>query len=136
MLAGSNFVVLGEVLFQIEEDNLAAGRLEGEGHVDEPIELLPDRFMPLGRHEEQNEASPSGAKELAADSASGTGRLIKRIHLRVGHLVAQAALGQPGLVQQFAESDQVLLAAENGSALFHQVLHSAQELPRSSILAT
>ena len=69
LLAGSHLVVLGKIFLEVEEDDLAAGELEGKRHLDEPAELLPDILLAFGRHEEQEESAAAGAQKLAADSA-------------------------------------------------------------------
>jgi len=55
-----------QILFLIEMDDLAAGRLESEGNMHHSMERFAHARLGFWRNKEQQEATAAGAGQLAA----------------------------------------------------------------------
>ena len=123
----ARLVVLGVILLDVEENDLAAGKFKFKRDLDEPVEAFAHLRLLFRRHEQQNESAAARAQQLAAEGARLPRVVIQGIHAGVGNLVAQAALGLPRLVQQFAEGRPIPTAAQNLAALVHALGHFVQQ---------
>ena len=90
--------------------------------MDQPLELLPHLFLPVGRNEQEHESASAGAEQFAADRAGRQSVGIDRVDPVVGHFSAQVAFDQPGFVEQLAEVPQVAAGRQHGEAFLDQVL--------------
>src|SRR5204863_7626822 len=62
LLLGTRLVVLREIFFEIEENNLAAGEFEFERDMDQPVQVFFHLRLPFRRNEQQNETAATRAE--------------------------------------------------------------------------
>jgi nucleoid-associated protein YgaU len=96
-----------KILFLIEEDYFAAGAVEPERHMKQPIQLLSDSRTAFGRSEQEEESTSACAGDLASDRASRPRCFVEFVDFGARDGVTERALGKPGLVEQFAKSSDV-----------------------------
>src|ERR1019366_3989803 len=109
------------------ENNLAAGKFKLEGNVNEPVQLFADFGLLRRWDEQQNESAAARAQQFSAKRPRRARLGVKPVHLRVGNLVAQFALGAPRFMQQFAEWNQAPSAAQDFAALVNLIPELVQQ---------
>src|SRR6266436_3522880 len=78
-------------------------RLELERHVNELGKSLADSGLRFGRYKKHQKPAAAGAHQFSSQRACGTGRFIDLVDLRSRHLVRQAALVSPTIVEKTSE---------------------------------
>src|SRR3972149_4959582 len=64
---GPNPLLVGVVVLSIEEDDLAPGELEAEGHVDEALQALKDTGSRAWGHEQEHEAAAASPQQFPTE---------------------------------------------------------------------
>src|SRR5579862_949084 len=122
-LAGAAAFLRGVILLDIVEDDLAAGKLERKGNMDEVIQLFADLQTTRGRHKKQEEPASARAGELAAQGARRQRAFVDFLHRGVGHLGTEAALQLPVHAHQPPEFLDVPPAVQDRHGVIHQGAH-------------